>query len=637
MQDILDSVIKNVVYDSSNYSLTVTFYSSSENNNKTKTYDLSGLKAVLKDDAVKEISFNQSTAVMTVDTINGSSQQIQLPSYLFYNGAGKYNQQSGSEVELVGHRTAENGIILGDYNPNAEVPQLASGENSMAFGSANQATADYAVGIGNANTVSEMYSFGVGDSNTVAAFSAFVMGSNNNVGTSANSSMVIGYKNTANNIYSTIFGRDCVSNGNNSILVGRGLKSNTENQFVIGKYNDNSNEHIFEIGFGQSDTQRSNLLCVDYDGDLHCEGTVTASAFSGNAATATKATSDSNGNNIYSTYVSSVTASVNGLTVTKAGTDTSVRITNLASIGENKNGADITSTDGASISSVYGVTTLPTSYGERLIIKDNRNGIADLLLGWSTSNGGIAHLYYRNKRDAVDYYSDWSTIAFTTDNVASATKATQDGSGNVITSTYLPLAGGTLTGLLSITNTGIGNYSEGIRIHTASSSWATIMFCGSDNTGDSGTSPNSWGIFNNEGNFYITRNGSDNVGSSTLSNVNNLWGVNTNTPTHTLTVNGSGSFTNDLHCNGDIYYKKSVSTADISSGVLNISSLTKFINISTGNGTITSINNTATGYNAGDEITLYGTFTYNVDGSSLKVTDGALKIVYTGTQFVRLY
>lgn len=80
LQDILDSVIKNVVYDSSKSSLTVTFYSSSENNNKIKTYDLSGLKAVLKDDAVKEISVNQATAVMTVNTINGSSQQIQLPT-----------------------------------------------------------------------------------------------------------------------------------------------------------------------------------------------------------------------------------------------------------------------------------------------------------------------------------------------------------------------------------------------------------------------------------------------------------------------------------------------------------------------------------------------------------------------------
>ena len=80
LQDILDSVIKNVVYDSSKYSITVTFYSAADNANKTKTYDLSGLKAVLKDDAVNSISVNQSTAIMTVNTINGSSQQIQLPT-----------------------------------------------------------------------------------------------------------------------------------------------------------------------------------------------------------------------------------------------------------------------------------------------------------------------------------------------------------------------------------------------------------------------------------------------------------------------------------------------------------------------------------------------------------------------------
>ena len=94
-------------------------------------------------------------------------------------------------MELVGHRTTGNGIIFGDYNPNASVPQLASGDNSMSFGAANQATADYAVGIGNANTVSEMYSFGVGYSNTVAALSACAIGQSNNVGTSASWSMVM--------------------------------------------------------------------------------------------------------------------------------------------------------------------------------------------------------------------------------------------------------------------------------------------------------------------------------------------------------------------------------------------------------------------------------------------------------------
>jgi hypothetical protein len=51
----------------------------------------------------------------------------------------------------------------------------------------------------------------------------------------------------------------------------------------------------------------------------------------------------------------------------------------------------------------------------------------------------------------VSLPSSDGTLALTTDNVASATKATQDGNGNVITSTYLPLSGGTLTGPLKWT------------------------------------------------------------------------------------------------------------------------------------------------------------------------------------------
>ena len=160
-------------------------------------------------------------------------------------------------------------------------------------------------------------------------------------------------------------------------------------------------------------------------------------------------------------------------------------------------------------------------------------------------------------------------------NASSATKATQDGSGNEIVSTYstktelsncLPLAGGSITGLLSITNTGIRNYSEGIRIHnTTPGAWDTIMLCGSDNAGDLGTSANSWAVLNNDGNFYITRNGSGNGGSSTLSNVNSLWGVNTNTPTHTLTVNGSGSFTDPI----DSTYRSPNFIGGVSNAVIN--------------------------------------------------------------------
>lgn len=66
-----------------------------------------------------------------------------------------------------------------------------------------------------------------------------------------------------------------------------------------------------------------------------------------------------------------------------------------------------------------------------------------------------------------------------------------------------------------------GSYREGIRIH-ATGSWSDITLCGNDNTGNSGTSANSWFLGNNNGNFYISRNGSSS-GTSWLGCVGNVW------------------------------------------------------------------------------------------------------------------
>lgn len=65
----------------------------------------------------------------------------------------------------------------------------------------------------------------------------------------------------------------------------------------------------------------------------------------------------------------------------------------------------------------------PTTYGNCLRIPGLGGG--ELLFGWSGIGGagGIEHLYYRNHRDNNSQeWSEWRTIAFTTDNVASASK-----------------------------------------------------------------------------------------------------------------------------------------------------------------------------------------------------------------------
>ena len=62
----------------------------------------------------------------------------------------------------------------------------------------------------------------------------------------------------------------------------------------------------------------------------------------------------------------------------------------------------------------------PCAYGNLISVKGN--GAGELLLEW-TRGSTLGHLRYRSKRDNSDNgWSSWGTVAFTTDNVASATK-----------------------------------------------------------------------------------------------------------------------------------------------------------------------------------------------------------------------
>lgn len=66
------------------------------------------------------------------------------------------------------------------------------------------------------------------------------------------------------------------------------------------------------------------------------------------------------------------------------------------------------------------------------------------------------------------------------------------------------------------------SYREGMRIHSVNN-WSNITLMGADSTATSGTSANSWLIGNNNGNFYIARNGSTSSTTSLFGNVGNVW------------------------------------------------------------------------------------------------------------------
>jgi hypothetical protein len=98
---------------------------------------------------------------------------------------------------------------------------------------------------------------------------------------------------------------------------------------------------------------------------------------------------------------------------------------------------------------------------------------------------------------------------------------------------------GNVDGLISINPGTTSGYTEGIRIHSSSGGWTTLMFCGTDNTGNSGTSANSWSMHTNGGNFYLNKNGSDYHTGNEFCNVSGKWGIGVIAPSEKLHVDGT--------------------------------------------------------------------------------------------------
>ena len=103
----------------------------------------------------------------------------------------------------------------------------------------------------------------------------------------------------------------------------------------------------------------------------------------------------------------------------------------------------------------------------------------------------------------------------------------------------LPLSGGKITGMLEI-QADKTSWREGIRIYPYNS-WSTIVLGGNDLKSSSGTTTNTWSIHNNNGNFWIAKNGSDSNASAYMGHTNNTWSTGSS-----MTIGG-----NDLRIGND--------------------------------------------------------------------------------------
>lgn len=97
------------------------------------------------------------------------------------------------------------------------------------------------------------------------------------------------------------------------------------------------------------------------------------------------------------------------------------------------NGGDTTAitgaigTKGLSLQQAYN-NGYPTNYGNVLSIGGHGDG--QILAGWSGVDNGIERLYYRNRRDMCDTWSDWRTVAFTTDITQITSQTSDPGAGS---------------------------------------------------------------------------------------------------------------------------------------------------------------------------------------------------------------
>lgn len=252
-----------------------------------------------------------------------------------------------------------------------------------------------------------------------------------------------------------------------------------------------------------------------------------AGSITGNAATATKATQDSAGNVIVDTYVKKTGDTMTG---------------NLTIMGENLD-RFIEFSSGTSNGFDWRLGHLATGNSDEnyFVIQSSQetgpftNAMRMGLLTLDTNFYGHVLPAANNAKNLGSSSLKWANVYATTfqGNATSATKATQDGNGKVIASTYLPLAGGTMTGPITLkglvaqeiaANTDLNTLTHGI-YHTGTDA-NTKTLTNAPTTNSQGViviTPYNSGTDNRTVQLSLDTGGSGALYYRTLRNQNTAW------------------------------------------------------------------------------------------------------------------
>ena len=207
---------------------------------------------------IGEREFNRMTDVFRkqADAVKNIADKIEKIDSLGGGGVGKDVTGTKYTIDETEYTAGSNAEIFNDYTNNKAV-----GNYSHAEGASTTASGHYSHAEGWYSTASGAQSHAEGNG-TMA---------------SGDDSHAEGIYTTASGAQSHAEGYDTTASGQYSHSEGYYTKASSEYQHVQGKYNieDSAGKYAFIIGNGTSDTARSNVFAIDWDGNIYVNNTST--------------------------------------------------------------------------------------------------------------------------------------------------------------------------------------------------------------------------------------------------------------------------------------------------------------------------------------------------------------------------
>ena len=251
------------VGDLRNQTLTTTFISDG-----TRYYTVYGASSIssVKNGSGSSLSYTTSTVSMGVRVNLSTAPARGTKIVVSYS-----TQNTKLPYMLFGSQTGQKGIFSVSFGDNNE----ASGYASSVFGRGNVASGYYATATGYNNTASGAYSLVEGTLCEAQGNASHAEGIETKA--TGNSSHSEGSYSKAKGQDSHAEGNDTEARADFSHAGGQGTKAIGDAQTAIGRYNSTNTARAFIVGNGSSDTNRSNALALDWDGNMWITGNMSVS------------------------------------------------------------------------------------------------------------------------------------------------------------------------------------------------------------------------------------------------------------------------------------------------------------------------------------------------------------------------